>query len=105
MPALLMMIMNNPAMMAGLTSIISNPALVQTITSILSGLSNQVAAGVPPATAMQNLILTQFDLDQAAGAVKAEVAKLGLTPWTLDQEREMAAVVIRNYISNVKAGK
>ena len=105
MPALLMMIMNNPALMAMLTSVISNPKLVETITGILTQLSSQVGSGVPPATAIQNLILTQFDLESAADAVKAEVAKLGLKPWTRDQEREMAAVVIRSYIANVKAGK
>jgi hypothetical protein len=55
--------------------------------------------------AIQNLILTQADLESAADAVHTEVAKLGLNAWNRDQEREMAAVVIRNYISNVKAGK
>ena len=103
--ALLQLILGNPALMAMLTSVISNPQLVQTITGVLTGLAGQVSSGVPPATAVQNMILTQFDLEAAATSVRAEVKKLGLTPWTIDQEREMAAVVIRNYIANVKAGK
>ena len=105
MAALLQLVLGNPTLMALATSLLSNPQLVQLITQVLTGLSTQVGTGVPPATAIQNLILTQFDLDQAAAAVAAEMKKLGLAPLTLDQEREMAAVVIRSYISNTKAGK
>lgn len=105
MPALLMMILNNPTLMAAFSSLLANPQMVQTLTQALTHLSGQVSSGITPATAIQNLILTQVDLEGAADAVHAEVAKLGLTPWTRDQEREMAAVVIRSYIANVKAGK
>ena len=105
MAALLQLVLGNPMLMSLLTSVISNPALVQTITQLLTGLSTQVSQGVPAATAVQNLILTQFDLDQAAAVVGAEATKLGPPPWNIDQQREMAALVIRSYIANTKAGK
>ncbi len=105
MPALLQLILGNPTLMALLTSLLSNPQLVAMITQVLTGLSGQVASGVPAATALQYLILTQADLDAAAAVVEAEAVKLGPPPWTLDQQREMAAKVIRSYIANVKAGK
>jgi len=105
MNAILQLVLGNPTLMALLSSVISNPQIVAMITTVLNGLSTQVATGIPPATAVQNLILTQFDLEGAADAVHAEVAKLGLPPLTRDQEREMAAKVIRSYIANTKAGK
>jgi hypothetical protein len=105
MGALLQIVLGNPALMGMLTSVISNPALVQTITQVLTGLSSQVSSGVPAATAVQNLILTQFDLDSAAAVVALEATKLGAPPWNIDQQREMAALVIRSYIANTKAGK
>jgi lysozyme family protein len=105
MGALLQIILSNPAAMSLLTSVISNPQLVQTITSVLTGLSSQVSAGATPTTAVTNLILTQFDLDQAAASVAAEFTKMGLAPLTLDQNREIAAVAVRSYIANTKAGK
>ena len=69
MGALLQLVLGSPALMGMLSTVISNPAIVQTITQVLNGLSTQVNSGVPPATAVQNMILTQFDLDQAAVAV------------------------------------
>ena len=105
MGALLQLVLGSPALMAMLSSVISNPAIVQTITQVLNGLSSQVSTGVPLPTAMQNLILTQFDLDQAGLIVATEATKLGNPPWNLDQQREMAALVIRSYIANTKAGK
>ncbi len=105
MGAILQLVLANPTLMSLLTSVISNPVLVQTVTQVLNQLSTQVGAGVTPATAVQNLILTQFDLDSAGHIVVTEAAKLGPPPWTQDQAREMAALVIRSYIANTKAGK
>ena len=105
MAALLQLVLSNPTLMAMLTPVISNPQLVQQITQALTQLSTQVGAGVTPATAVQNLILTQFDLNAAAAVVDTESKKLGPPPWNIDQQREMAALVIRSYIANVKSGK
>lgn len=105
-PALLQIVLGSPALMSLVGSLISNPTAVQAVTQVLTGLSTQVASGATPAQAIQNLILTQYDLDQAALVVQAEATKLGVTTaWTQDQAREMAALVIRSYIANTKAGK
>jgi len=105
MAALLQLVLGNPTAMSLLGSLLANPQLMAMINQMLNGLSQQVGSGVPLPVAVQNLILTQFDLDQAAAAVRAEMVKLGLPPLTLDQEREMSAKVIRSYIANTKAGK
>jgi lysozyme family protein len=105
-PVLLQVVLGSPALMSMVTGLISNPTAAAALTQVITGLSTQVAAGATPQQAITNLILTQFDLDQAAAVVQAEATKLGLTPaMTLDQAREMAAVVVRNYITNTKAGK
>jgi hypothetical protein len=104
-PALLQIVLGSPALMSLVGSLISNPTAVQAITQVLTGLSTQVAGGITPAQAITNLILTQADLDSAAAVVAAEATKLGAPPWNLDQQREMAAKVIRDYIANTKAGK
>ena len=104
-PVLLQVVLGSPALMSMVTGLISNPAAAAAITQVITGLSTQVAAGATPQQAITNMILTQYDLDQAAAVVQAEMAKLGLPPLTLDQAREMAALVVRNYITNTKAGK
>ena len=105
MGAILQLVLSNPALMSMVTGLISNPAAAAAITQVITGLSTQVAAGATPQQAITNMILTQYDLDQAAAIVATEAAKLGPPPWNVDQCREMVALVVRNYISNTKAGK